>query len=233
MKANLTRKFVSFAIAVIMVISTITVHTEVKAASYKAEKITVKGKVGKKVVLKPVVYKNGVKVNLKEKGYSVLWSENCKHYGGLVNGGVMKTMKKLKAEDCYNSSYKKEYSYIVLYKDEEVVRGTARILSKGKVKVEKVKIKSLKLVQEEEQKSLILKCKKTITTTGMEVLVSKDSKFQTSKKKKSLNATTIYLDGIEAGNTYYVKVRGFVTINKKKKYGKWSKVAKVEVPVKE
>lgn len=233
MKQGKLKGAVSIILVLAIIISTITVNTTVKAATYTAKNLTVKAKVGKKVILKPIVYKDGVKVNLKSKDYRVIWTEQCKVYGGIVNGGAIKKIKKLKAEDCYNSSYKKKYAYIVLYKEEEVTRGTVRILSKGKLKVETVKIKSLKQTKNEEENGLTLKCKKLTTATGIEVMIATDRKFTDKKKKTYANITSMAIDEIESGKIYYVKARGFAVIKKKKTYGKWSKVVKVEVPIEE
>lgn len=230
MKINKMRGFISIFLVLIMVIGTITVNNKVGASTYQAKNLTIKAKIGKKVVLKPVVYKNGVKLNLKKEGYSVLWTEESKQYGGLVNGGTSKTIKKLRAEDCYNSSNKKKYSYIVQYKTKEVARGTVHILHKGKVKVEKIKVKTLKQKKEDNGNIFIFKCKKNITATDIEVMFATDNKFKDKKTKKYVNTTSLIIEGIEAGKTYYVKARGLAVVNKKKTYGKWSKVFKIEVP---
>lgn len=230
MKINKMRGFISIFLVLIMVIGTIIVNNKVGASTYQAKNLTIKAQIGKKVVIKPVVYKNGVKLNLKKKGYSVLWAEECKQYGGLVNGGTTKTIKKLRAEDCYNSSYKKKYSYIVQYNTKEVARGTVYILHKGKVKVDKIKVKTLKQKKKDNGNILILKYKKNITATDIEVMFATDNKFKDKKIKKYVNTTSLTIEGVEAGKAYYVKARGWAVINKKKTYGKWSKVVKIEVP---
>lgn len=225
------KRILAIMLALVMSVSGISFTTNVKAATYTAEKIVVKARIGKRVVLKPVVYKDGVKLDLSQKGYQVLWAYNSKNSGGLANGGKTKTVKKVKAEDFYNGGNKKEYIYIILYNNDEVVRSSARIMCKGKVKVEKIALKSVKYTEEGK---IDVKMKQARTITGMEIAYATNNKFTENKKVKKIFTTTYWqLDKIKQGKDYYVKVRGFAVIKKKKKYGKWSRVLKVTVPAKE
>lgn len=58
-------------------------------------------------------------------------------------------------------------------------------------------------------------------------------KYATNKKLKKAKTTTMKakktIKKLSSGKTYYVKVRAVTTINGKKVYGKWSKLAKVKV----
>lgn len=60
------------------------------------------------------------------------------------------------------------------------------------------------------------------TVSGYEIVYATNSKFSKNKKKKIVNkaaTSKVTLNGLKAGQMYYVKVRPFVLINDKKIYG--------------
>ncbi len=221
------KKMMSILMVIILLITTVSLQKDITVEAKNKSKYTtttqnVKAKLGRKVVLRPIVYKDGKKVNLKSKDYTVVWIHNCKYYGSPLNNGTKHVIKKLKAIDCYNSSFKSVYGYIVLYKNKEVLRGYIHIIATGKNKVGKATIKKIRV--EEDYTSIYFK--ELYNATDYEVQYSLDKNFKRNKAvKKQPYAGCTDLDNqkLEKGQTYFVRVRGFSIINKKKRYGKWSK----------
>ena len=225
----MNKKTISIFMAIILLVTTVSLQKAVTVEAKDTSEYTtttqnIKAKLGSKVVLKPVVYKNGEKVDLKQKDYNVIWFFNCKHYGEPLNDGAKHVIKKLKAIDCYNSSFKGVFEYIVSYKDKEIVRGTIRINAKGKYKVGRADIRKIEV--NEEGTYIYFNYKKLYKATSFEVQYSLNKNFKQKKVKKQPYARYTMIDNqkLEKGKKYFVRVRGVSIINKKKKLGKWSKV---------
>lgn len=230
-KYKKVQKIVSFVIVLVFVLS-IFPDINTNAATYTAKNYIVKAKMGGKVTLKPIVYKDGKEISISSKDYSVVWCRVSKVEGGPIDyERKTKVIKKIHADWFYNSSARAKHTYIVNFKDKEIARGTIRILCKGKVKVKRVDFKSAKLTKEG---TVNLKYKNTKDTTGFEIMYATNEKF--TENKKTIQMGNVFgkeLDGLKEGNTYFIKIRGVAKINKKKAYGKWSKILKVDIPARE
>ena len=71
--------------------------------------------------------------------------------------------------------------------------------------------------------------KKVKYASGYQVSYSTSSKFKKKLTKTATFKKTGKLKKLKAGTKYYVRVRAYKTINGKKVYGKWSKVAQIKV----
>ena len=88
-------------------------------------------------------------------------------------------------------------------------------------------------------KKLLSNKKKTIsynwkpddTVEGYQIYISTKSDFsmETFQRLYGKKKGSVSLFGLKSGTKYYIKIRSYVVINKKKYYGRWSKVKSVKV----
>ena len=118
------KKMMSILMVIVLLITTVSLQKDITVEAKNKSKYTtttqnVKAKLGRKVVLRPIVYKDGKKVNLKNKDYTVVWIHNCKSYGSSLNNGTKHVIKKLKAIDSkVNIKSLRNMGYKLEYKDE-------------------------------------------------------------------------------------------------------------------
>lgn len=74
--------------------------------------------------------------------------------------------------------------------------------------------------------------KKDAKASGYQIVTAKDKKFKKSKQvttSKGAKKVRLTTKKLKTKGTYYVRVRSYKTIDKKKQYGPWSKVKKISV----
>ena len=77
---------------------------------------------------------------------------------------------------------------------------------------------------------ITIKLKKNIGSVKYEIQVADNSDFSNKKTfKKSYNSNGYTLSNLTKGKTYYVRVRGYKTVNDVKYNGKWSDVKKIKI----
>lgn len=98
--------------------------------------------------------------------------------------------------------------------------------SSVKIKPNKVKIKSVKAVSTTASKVSWKKVKKA---KGYQIKVSTNKKFKKSKVVNiKKNTSKAKIKNLKANTKYFVKVRAYTKVGKKKVYGKWSKFKSVK-----
>jgi cysteine-rich secretory protein family./fibronectin type III domain len=90
-----------------------------------------------------------------------------------------------------------------------------------------VKPKKMKIVSSSSaaKSTVNIKWKKDSSVDGYEILVATDKKFSKNKNKytiKSKNKATKKITNLKSGKKYYVKIRSYKIINKKKIYSAYS-----------
>lgn len=90
---------------------------------------------------------------------------------------------------------------------------------------------NIKSVTSPSQKKMTVKWKKLKGVSGYEVVTANDKKFKKNKIVTKVNGskkikTTI--KKLKRQKTYYVKMRGYITVDGQKYYGPYSKVKKVK-----
>lgn len=93
----------------------------------------------------------------------------------------------------------------------------------------KASIKSVKSIA---KKKVTLKWKKLKGVSGYEIIAATDKKFKKNKKVTKVSGskkTKATVKKLKRKKTYYVKMRGYITVNGQKYYGSYSKVKKVKV----
>lgn len=118
----------------------------------------------------------------------------------------------------------------------QLAEGTNHIAEVTKISVnivpKKVKISSSKFYKGIWK----IKWKKDKSVTGYHIYLSENNKFKSNKKQDVMEKyvygktkRTLSLSSLEKGKTYYLKVRAYKKVGKKKYYGEWSKVRRVKV----
>lgn len=98
--------------------------------------------------------------------------------------------------------------------------------SAAKIKPNKVKIKSVKAVSTTAAKVSWKKVKKA---KGYQIKVSNNKKFKKSKVVNiKKNTSKAKIKNLKTNTKYFVKVRAYTKVGKKKVYGKWSKFKSVK-----
>lgn len=93
-------------------------------------------------------------------------------------------------------------------------------------KVPKVKIKKVKRFHNGKKVKLLLK--KVSKVSGYQVKISVTKKFKRKKTRTIKSVKTKFIvSRLKRNKKYYVKVRAYAIVGKKKVYGKWSKVKKI------
>ena len=89
----------------------------------------------------------------------------------------------------------------------------------------------LKSAKSPSKKKMKISWKKDKTATGYEIYVSpkKDFSRETIERSYKKNTVSKTIVGWKSKKTYYVKIRAYKTIRKKKYYGAWSNVKKVKI----
>lgn len=90
---------------------------------------------------------------------------------------------------------------------------------------------NLKKVSSIGKKRLSVSWKKDKTVSGYQVqfCTRKDFKQGTYQRMFSKSKTKMGIYGLKSGKVFYVRIRGFKKVRKKKYYGAWSKVKKVKI----
>jgi hypothetical protein len=130
--------------------------------------------------------------------------------------------------------------YTVKFSDNTKV-GTATITITGKghytgtttvtFKINPTKT-TLSSVSNTKKKAMTVKWKKNLTGDGYEIQYSTKSNFSSGTKTATVkkNATTSKkITGLTKNKTYYVRIRTYKTVSKKKYYSGWSSVKKVKI----
>lgn len=93
-------------------------------------------------------------------------------------------------------------------------------------RVPKVKIKKVKRFRNGKKVKLLLK--KVSKVSGYQAKISVTKKFKRKKTRTIKSGKTKFIiSGLKRSQKYYVKVRAYTVVGKKKVYGKWSKVKKI------
>ena len=133
-----------------------------------------------------------------------------------------------------NKHYRLSYS-------NNVKTGKATIIITGKGNYNGTKKVTFKIIPKKQSKptarsskkaQLTVKWKKDSQATGYQVLLSTNKKFKKNKKTVNISkAKTVKktVKKLKKGKKYYVKIRAYKTIDKKKVYGAWSSVRSVKV----
>lgn len=96
----------------------------------------------------------------------------------------------------------------------------------------KVKKATVKMAKSSKKKTLLVQWKKISGVTGYQVQLARNKKFTKGKKTytvKKAKVTKKTVKKLKRKKTYYVRVRGYRTVNGKKYYGGWSKYKKAKV----
>ncbi len=91
------------------------------------------------------------------------------------------------------------------------------------------KLRVKKLVSK--RKALVVYWNKIANVSGYQIQVATDKKFKKNKKTVIVakqNASKKTVKKLKAKKKYFVRVRGYKTVNGKKSYGKWSKIKSVK-----
>ncbi len=90
---------------------------------------------------------------------------------------------------------------------------------------------ALKKVRSSESRKISLKWKKNKKAGGYEIYVSSSKKFKshTIRRTYPKSKTNTILSGLKSGKKYYVKIRSYAKVGKKKYYSVWSKIKQVKV----
>ncbi|MCM1161146.1 MAG: fibronectin type III domain-containing protein [Roseburia sp.] len=89
----------------------------------------------------------------------------------------------------------------------------------------------VKTAKSKQKKTLTLKWQKGKNCSGYQISYSEKKTFKNQKKilVKGRTKTSYTIKKLKSGKTYYVRIRSYRTVNKKRSYGSWSKVYKVKV----
>ncbi len=110
---------------------------------------------------------------------------------------------------------------------------TTGINSESKPKENKIstelKVKKVKVTRK--KKSLKVQWKKNKKSDGYQVSYTKSKKWKKAKNKliKSSKKTSVVLHNLKKQKVYYVRVRAYRIVNRKREYGKWSKIKRVKI----
>lgn len=91
---------------------------------------------------------------------------------------------------------------------------------------------SIKNATSPSSQKMSLKWKKLKGVTGYEIVTATDKKFKKNKKNTTVtgkNKTKTTIKKFKKGKKYYVKMRGYITVDGKKYYGSYSKTKKVTI----
>lgn len=90
---------------------------------------------------------------------------------------------------------------------------------------------TVKTVKSQQKKTLTLRWQKGKNCSGYQISYSEKKTFKDQKKilVKSRTKTSYTIKKLKSGKTYYVRIRSYQTVNKKRSYGSWSKVYQVKV----
>ena len=95
-----------------------------------------------------------------------------------------------------------------------------------------IKTPKLKSVKSKKKKMITLTWTTNKNSSGYQISYSTSKKFKKSKTKtvlvKNKKTKTKTIKKLKSKKTYYVRIRGYKTINGKKHYGHWSQVKKVK-----
>lgn len=101
--------------------------------------------------------------------------------------------------------------------------------SKQKIVVKKTIIKSAK---SKRKKNALVQWKKVSGVTGYQIQFARNKKMTRNKKLitiKKAKTTKATIKKLKSRKKYYIRVRAYKVINKKKYYGKWSKIKTVKI----
>ena len=90
---------------------------------------------------------------------------------------------------------------------------------------------NMKLVSSPKKKHIKVAWNKDTSVTGYNLYISltKDFKKETFQRSYKKNTASMYTSGMKSKRIYYVKIRAYKTVGKKKLYGAWSNTKKVKI----
>ena len=94
------------------------------------------------------------------------------------------------------------------------------------VTVKASKVQSAK--RSKKRTKAVVKVKSVNDITGYQISYSTSKSFNTATKTVNSKKTKITISNLTKKNVYYIKVRTYKTVNKKKYYSKWSSVKKLK-----
>lgn len=139
--------------------------------------------------------------------------------------------------DSVGNLLKKGTDYSVTYRDNKEP-GCATVIITGlgnytgsrtaefSIKPPKAALKKVSAAGAKKAKVVVVKSKAAVS--GYQITYADNSKFKSAKKVTTKKAGCT-LKKLKKGKKYYVKVRAYKTVNKKKLYGAYSKVKKVKI----
>ncbi|MBR2279181.1 MAG: leucine-rich repeat protein [Eubacterium sp.] len=210
----------------------VTVHYD-RAHSYKTQSITKAtltkngtvykecGYCGKKVK-QTVYYPKTIKLSKT----SYVYDGKAKKPGVTVKGADGKTVAAKNYKVTYSKGRKNIGKHTVTVKFKgEYYTGTKKLTFT-------IKPKATKITKTTTTKnSFTVKYSKVKNCTGYQVQYATDSKFKNGKKTYTVSGTSKKVAKLKSGKTYYVRVRAYKTVNKKKYYSAWTAVKAVKTNV--
>lgn len=132
---------------------------------------------------------------------------------------------------------KKNKDYKITYKNNKKV-GTATITIKGTGSYTGTKKITFSIVPRTPSakvkggnKAVLITYSKVAEADGYQIIYAKNKTFTKAKKKKNINQNRIFatsITGLSAKTTYYVKIRSYKVVNKKKVYSNYYYIGKVK-----
>ena len=208
----------------------VTVHYD-RAHSYRTQSITKatltkNGTVYKRCVLcrkkikQTVYYPKTIKLSKT----SYVYDGKAKKPGVTVKGADGKTVATKNYKVTYSKGRKNIGKYTVTVKFKgEYYKGTKKLTFT-------IKPKATKITKTTTTKnSFTVKYSKVKNCTGYQVQCATDNKFKNNKKTYTVKGTSKKVAKLKAGKTYYVRVRAYKTVNKKKYYSAWTATKKISI----
>ena len=167
----------------------------------------------RKKVKQTVYYPKTIKLSKT----SYVYDGKAKKPGVTVKGADGKTVAAKNYKVTYSKGRKNIGKYTVTVKFKgEYYKGTKKLTFT-------IKPKATKITKTTTTKnSFTVKYSKVKNCTGYQVQYATDSKFKNGKKTFTLKGTSKKVTKLKAGKTYYVRVRAYKTVNKKKYYSAWT-----------